>query len=558
MALPVYRQRGIMYADLPRVETASLKEGARGFETINRRLDQLSSFVEREGTKQAKEQALAYAAQNPVTQEQIDEAVASKGEGKSWLSALTGGNVYDETLQAAQGSMLANQLSIEAAKKFRELQVQAENNQIGFDDAQTEIQDIIDGYATTISAFSPEASLKARASMATAGNGVLKEVAQKQSKILAAAQAAKMENDMYEFSRIAEDEFARGDSWNPTSQTYIRAEDRIQTLFTPLSEQALALGQEGKVPLLYKRLRESRINGVTKGLLDDRFAANHTQAYQKIINGDLGEYESSWAMMSDDERDKVVDKFLKEVSERRSVAERAEKEREDTLKKESIMLQNEAIDAPRSRQIEILSKLQDNNEQLGTNFTPINFLKSIDQNKLQKGLDNERLMFQLRDAISDGVLDSNTIEYLAVNGEIDWDQASALQKKLDPQENREERRVLKLGRAMIKQLGFSTEDQREAISSMETQVYTRPDDMTLEQAMKLAVQEAEQSVANDRRQDAFDGILRQLKAVPEFSGLTDEELIDKANAIMAAQKAPESLPNKQKSLIQRYLKTWLR
>jgi hypothetical protein len=208
--------------------------------------------------------------------------------------------------------------------------------------------------------------------------------------------------------------------------------------------------------------------------------------------------------------------------------------------------------------MEILSKLRDNNEQLGTNFTPVNFLKSIDENKLKKGLDNERLMFQLRDAISDGVLDSNTIEYLAVNDEIDWDQAAALQKKLDPQENREERRVLKLGKAMIKQLGFSTEDQREAISSMETQVYTRPDDMTLEQAMKLAVQDAEQSVANDRRQEAFNGILRQLKAVPGFSGLSEEELTDKANQIMVAQKAPESLPAKQKALIQRYLKIWLR
>jgi len=71
MALPVYRRRGIMYADLPRVETASLKESARGFESINRRLDQLSSFIEREGTAQAKEQAMQYAAQNPVTEQQI-------------------------------------------------------------------------------------------------------------------------------------------------------------------------------------------------------------------------------------------------------------------------------------------------------------------------------------------------------------------------------------------------------------------------------------------------------------------------------------------------------
>lgn len=438
----------------------------------------------------------------------------------------------DETLQAAQGSMLANQLSIEAAKKFRELQVQAENNQIGFDDAQTEIQDIIDGYATTISAFSPEASIKARASMATAGNGVLKEVAQKQSKILAAAQAAKMENDMYEFSRIAEDEFARGDSWNPTSQSYIRAEDRIQTLFTPLSEQALALGQEGKVPLLYKRLRESRINGVTKGLLDDRFAANHTQAYQKIINGDLGEYESSWAMMSDDERTKVKQKFLKEVADRRGVMERAEKEQEDSLKTRAIELQNEAEETTRERQKEILVELREINAELGTNFTSRAHLKKIEDNKLKEELDNDELIFELETAVDDGVMNDDSIKYLAQNNQITWSQARKLQNRIVTAENREVRAATRRAVSEIDQLDVKPAVKARMKAEVKSQIYNAGSDENLQALVDGAVQAQVTSIQNQRAEIAKRKIAAALKKVSEFADMDEDELETKASQIM--------------------------
>ena len=74
MALPVYRKQGIMYADLPRIETADLQAQAESFSTINKRLDQLMAFADEQGTKQAKEAAIKYATQNPVTEQQIQQA----------------------------------------------------------------------------------------------------------------------------------------------------------------------------------------------------------------------------------------------------------------------------------------------------------------------------------------------------------------------------------------------------------------------------------------------------------------------------------------------------
>jgi hypothetical protein len=562
MALPIYRKRGIMYADLPRVETASLKEGARGFESIDRKLDQLSSFIKREGTQYAKEQAMAYAAQNPVTEQQIAEAVASEGEGKSWLSALTGGNVYDETLQAAQGSMLANQLSIEAQKKFRELQVMAENNQLSFDDAQIEIQDIIDGYATTISAFSPEASLKARASMATAGNGVLKSVAEKQSKIFAAAQAAKLDQDMMTVRRFAEDEFARGDSWNPTTQTYIRAEDRIQAIFEPIESQALAMGQEGRFPKLLDAKRQARVNGVTQGLLDERFAASPLKAYQKVINGQLGDYESSWAVMTDDDRGKVKQKMLKEIADRRGIREKLEKDLIDGYKGQAVTLQMESFTASRDRQREIATQLTTLNSDAGELVTPVGFITKLSEGKLAEKIDNGRLMFQLRDSVDDGVLDSDAIEYLASNEQINWTQAEELQDRIAKNENAEIRQALRLGKAEVDKLDLPSQQKAQAKASLTSDLLKASEDpsVDLNQLVAAKVKEQEESIANKKAQMVVDRVASSLSKSVIFAGDDDDKVqkrTDMARQIIeniTLLDQIEGLPDNVKASIKEYLR----
>ena len=531
MALPVYQRRGIMYADLPRVETAGLKEGARTFDTINRKLDQVSAFIVREGAEASKQRALEYAAQNPVTQEQIDEAVASKGESKSWLSALTGGNIYDETLQAAQGSMLANQLSIEAQKKFRELQVLAENNQIGFDEAQVEIQDVIDGYAATISAFSPEASIKARASMATAGNGVLKSVAEKQSKIFAAAQAAKLDEDIFSVRRFAEDEFYRGDSWNPTTQSYIRAEDRIAAIFNPIEEQALAMGQEGRFPKLLEAKREARINGVTRGLLDEKFAASHTKAYQRIINGDLGEYESSWAVMSDVERDKVKQKFLKEVADRKKFSDQAEKELTDNYKQISIDLMREAETATPARQREIANELWQNNSDAGEMVTPRTYLEKLGEGKIGEELDNANLIFELETAVDDGMMNADAIKYLAQNNQINWTQARKLQDRIVKAENREIRSANRRIVAEIDKLPLKPQQKTQIKADLKAQVLTAPPEVNLQELVDVAVQRQVDSINVQRGESAKKRIASALRKVSAFADFEDDELKSKADEI---------------------------
>ena len=557
MALPVYRRQGIMYADLPRVETADLQAQAESFSTINKRLDQLMGFVERKGTAAAKEQAMQYAAQNPVTEQQIAEAVASKGEGKSWLSALTGGNVYDETLQAAQGSMLANQLSIEAQKKFRELQVMAENNQLSFDDAQIEIQDIIDGYAATISAFSPEASIKARASMATAGNGVLKSVAEKQSKIFAAAQAAKLDDDIFSVRRFAEDEFYRGDSWNPTTQTYIRAEDRIQAIFEPIESQAWAMGQEGRVPKLLAAKREARINGVTRGLLDEKFAASPTKAYKRIINGDLGEYESSWAMMSDDERDKVKSKFLKEIADRKKFSDQAEKEQDEAYKKISIDLMREAENADPARQKEIASELWQNNSDAGSMVTPLTYLQKLSEGKIGEEMDNEELIFELETAVDDGMMNDESIKYLAQNNQINWTQARKLQDRIVKTENREVRAATRRAVAEIDQLNVKPAVKTRMKAEIKSQIYNAEPGENLQAIVDGGVQAQVQSIENKKAELVKRRIAEALKREDEFADMDQDELEEKASQIM---QNPSLIPmikmdDNVKRSIERSLKT---
>jgi len=329
MALPVYQRRGIMYADLPRVETANLKEGARTFETIDRKLDQLSAFVEREGTAQAKEAAFKYAAQNPVTQEQIDQAMSSQGEAKSWLSALTGGNVYNETLQAAQGSFLANKLEIEATTRLNQLKVLAESGQVNLEDAQVEIQDMIDGYTATISAFNPEAGLKSRAAMAADGNRIIDGIATLQASKIMAANKAAFEDGLNQKQRAIEDEYFHGDTFDPTTGTFVSAESRVDIGINTMLMNAVTSNNGDRVPEIYEMRREARINGLTKGVLNPEFASSPIAVEQMFKSGKMGKYQSLWDQMPDDERAEVIKGYRDELVASERIA-KAKREQEQT------------------------------------------------------------------------------------------------------------------------------------------------------------------------------------------------------------------------------------
>ena len=66
---------------------------------------------------------------------------------------------------------------LDSVDKLNQIRMDADAGLIDYETASTEINDMIDGYSATVSAFSPEAATRMRASMATNANKVLQKVA---------------------------------------------------------------------------------------------------------------------------------------------------------------------------------------------------------------------------------------------------------------------------------------------------------------------------------------------------------------------------------------------
>jgi len=207
MALPTYKTRGISYAQLPSIETADLKAGAAMYQSLNQKLDKLLGVVEKEGTAYAEQQAQKFAAQNPITQEQIDAANNDVGPIESFLGAFQGkgGTVYQEALQKAQGVTLAAELKQRASGQIAQIEddalrgyrvVNGQRMAFTAGDAQAEIADLADGYYATVSAFNLQAGVNLKADLATKGNVALRSVLSEQRKKDQAANIFKIEEGM--------------------------------------------------------------------------------------------------------------------------------------------------------------------------------------------------------------------------------------------------------------------------------------------------------------------------------------------------------------------------
>jgi hypothetical protein len=292
------------------------------------------------------------------------------------------------------------------------------------------------------------------------------------------------------------------------------------------------MGQEGRFPKLLEAKREARINGVTRGLLDEKFAASPTKAYKRIINGDLGEYESSWAMMSDDERDKVKSKFLKEIADRKKFSDQAEKEQDETYKKISVDLMREAENADPARQREIANELWQNNSDAGSMVTPLGYLQKLSEGKIGEELDNDELIFELETAVDDGMMNDESIKYLAQNNQINWTQARKLQDRIVKTENREVRAATRRAVAEIDQLDVKPAIKTRMKAEVKAEIFKAEPGENLQALVDGAVQAQVTSIQNQRAESAKRRIVAALKKVPEFSNLDDDELETKASQIM--------------------------
>jgi len=437
--LPTYNRAGIGYADLPRLVTEDIEMGAKTWGNIGEKLDRLRAFAQGRAEDEAIAQAKKFAAANPVTREQVEAAKNPAGVVESFLGAFTGkgGTVYRQALSEAQGIVLGNDLALQATDEMLLLKKAAEIGQISYADAKLKIQDMMDGYRATVSAFNPEAALKLQATLATAGNSTLKSIADIESKNMDAVINLELDNSMQTMTRVVSDIYKFGDQFDPNTQTYVMADDMVDSVLDSFYSKALGFNKPEYITKMNEFRRQAKINGLVAGVQDPAFASTPMDAYSKMSSGNMGIYQRIWESMPDEDRQKVFDRLVTETNNLKKMQDDSAKVSMEEMMLESYNLQDEAFYGSPSptRRDEIRARLKDLNARMGKKFTTDPMLKAIKTGETNDNAATNEAFYALQDQAEDLQISVDQIDTLLFNKAISVNQATKLRNAIKSSQN---------------------------------------------------------------------------------------------------------------------------
>jgi hypothetical protein len=314
---------------LPTVEPIALQERIRETQGLSASLDRISQFAFKEAAEEAKRQGLQYGAENPVTKDQIEVAL---GTGKK-PSELFGkrGTIFGEAALQAQSAQLRIELENYARSKMAKTAEEVDAGKLSdIQEIRTQINAPIDGFAKMLAGIDPEESVRFRASMAAAGNTVLKSAYDKVLSVQNAALRSRLAESVpttLDFVSRLYDTEPDINAQKGQISVYRNAllKSLIPTADAGFINSTMAKFEEGVVKL--------RVDAVSKYVASIEFSADPLTAVSKLDKNDAGKMTSLWSTMNFEDQAKVRSNLRTVAGQRWDVNEKATKEIEyqDTL-----------------------------------------------------------------------------------------------------------------------------------------------------------------------------------------------------------------------------------
>ena len=310
---------------LPNVEPIALQEQIRQTQGLQSSLDRISQFAFKEAGEEAKRQGLQYGAENPVTKDQIEVALGT-GKKPAELFAKRG-TIFGEAALQAQSAQLRLELENDARSKMARTAAEVDAGRLlDIQEIRTQINGPIDGFAKLLAGIDPEESVRFRASMAAAGNTVLKSA---YDKVLSVQNAALR-------SRLAESVPTTLDFVSrlyDTEPDINKQKDLISVYRDTLLKSLLPTADAAFINSTMAKFEEGvaklRVDAVSKYVTSTDFSADPLTAVSKLDKNDAGKMTSLWSTLNFEDQAKVRSNLRTVAGQRWDVNEKAKKELED-------------------------------------------------------------------------------------------------------------------------------------------------------------------------------------------------------------------------------------
>jgi hypothetical protein len=179
-----YRPLGVAIPSVPGVNfTTAANARARSYDAIGNALNAMSDYAYKKAVKQTEREAAKYAFENPVTAEQIEDAIS---QGRD-LDEIVGDpdTVFGAVTTATAAQQLTTELQMEADKAASSYSAMIDAGMdIDIPKMQQDMRAMIDGHTDLIAGIDPGQALKYNASANTSASAVYKSALQNKLKII--------------------------------------------------------------------------------------------------------------------------------------------------------------------------------------------------------------------------------------------------------------------------------------------------------------------------------------------------------------------------------------
>lgn len=373
---------------------------ARTAETMAQILDRMSQSTFGMAKEMAQEEAFKFAAENPITEDQLQLAKEGLPQAIPGVGKISGDyTIYGQALKKARTLQLAGAFEQEGRNELAKILVEVQNGRMTSQEASTKIKNFTNGYSNSLAKADGEAAIKLRATLATHGNTVLNAAYEAELKRVKDQERIKFDLDFDNVGRLLEASVSQQPEMI----------DQIADVFrTNVANQALLLGDLGLQKEYSTKfetvLRNAKINALTKELISDKYMADPMATLNKIRMGDAGKLSPVLQSMIVNDFEavaKVTANYMVAVNNREAIEKQKKADDKASALKQFLPLYDQALMAPegsaqRKKLTDQIASIAMNNPDV----VPLGVLKDL--REPPKGEGNAMVEFNVLQGIYEG------------------------------------------------------------------------------------------------------------------------------------------------------------
>lgn len=280
-------------------------------------LDRMAAQINNDALQVRAQEGLQFAAQNPLTAEQLN--AAKNGDTTTLDLSSNPLSAFGNAVRKARAFELSSHFEIEGRNELAKLLTDIENGLATSEQVSNKVATMTDGYGKSLAKIDPEAAFKFRATMATHGSTVLRAAYESDMKRAKAERLAKFDSDFDNVTRLLEATVSEG-FWNRDTGVRdangqpvmeMRSIDELADVFRQnLLKQSVLLGDRN-VQREYSdkfelALKKAKVSAITKEITQDAYVNDPVGTLKRIRAGDVGKMSPVLQQLIRDDFDSVA------------------------------------------------------------------------------------------------------------------------------------------------------------------------------------------------------------------------------------------------------------